>query len=187
MARLRRFQNSQAFTLIEILVVIVIIGVLSIMGVSKYTEFTTASRKSACVSNENAIDKTVGVWESQNVAIPTPAADSALILDTNGQIKNSVTPFNALSAPAGSRLSSADPASLFRYSKDANLFCCPERANIVNGVGNLHSTAENDYEFHVSPTNLAGLGTKMRGVYCLFFGGTATNGPDGTPATRHQN
>src|SRR5207249_2274034 len=77
--------SSKAFTLIEILVVIVIIGVLATMGVSKYTEFTATSRKNSCGSNQTSINKGVGVWESQNVAI-TKLTKTTLTFNGGGDI-----------------------------------------------------------------------------------------------------
>src|SRR5437016_4575625 len=130
MSKIRRYLKSKGFTLIEILVVIVIIGVLSIMGVSKYTEFTTTSRTRACVSNENSIDKAVGVWESQNVAIPSVAAAKRILFNTKGEISQS--DFSALQTSATSKLdNAAGKLCIYNYTKDVQVFTCPERFNIV--------------------------------------------------------
>ena len=186
MNRLARFRSLRGFTLIEILVVIVIIGVLSIMGVSKYTEFTTTSRQQACISNQATIDKTVAVWESQNVAIPNPpSAQSDLTFNTNGDITASSGVFPGLAAPATAKLDTTAKTSVYKFTKDPNVFCCPERANIAGGIGNLHSALENDYTFRVDTANSTTLNNKSRGAFCINFGGTK-NGPDGTTNTTHK-
>ena len=184
MAKLNRFLKQRGFTLIEILVVIVIIGVLSIMGVSKYTEFTTQSRQRGCVSNQNSIDKAVGVWESQNVAIPAVAAVNSIVFSTSGKI--TASNFNALAAPTGSRLLPAAPdnAVIYNYTKDLNVFTCPERANIAGGEAiNSTGVEPSQYSWQISNAAIAVLQGKTRGTVCNAFN---LNGPDGTTGTYHR-
>jgi prepilin-type N-terminal cleavage/methylation domain-containing protein len=190
MIRARKLLAAQGFTLIEILVVIVIIGVLSIMGVSKYTEFTTESRKRACVSNQNSIDKTIGVWESQNAAIPAAATVKNVKFNTNGVIVAS-TGVDQIAAPAGKQLKAAAPdnACIVNYTKDFNLFACPERVNVVGGTSAIHigSGIEDDYEWRISTAQDVGLGNRTRGTTCLGYGDTAkTVGPDQTAGSLHR-
>ena len=179
MSRSRRFRVQCGFTLIEILVVIVIIGVLSILGVSKYTEFTRSSRTRGCVSNQNAIDKAVGVWESQYVAVPAVAATKGIDFDTKGAIVNS--DFGALLAPAAAKLTSPSK-TVFNFTKDLNVFACPERTNIA-GSDVIATTAETDFGWRISTGANALLNGRTRGVLCITFN---ANGPDGTTSTQHR-
>jgi prepilin-type N-terminal cleavage/methylation domain-containing protein len=174
--------SRRGFTLIEILVVIVIIGVLSIMGVGKYTEFTTQSRGSACVSNKNAIDKTIGVWESQNVAIPSSVA-ADVTFDTNGKIAASAG-LTKLAVPATESLATVGSAVVINMTKDENVFVCPERANVV-GLAAIHTgkTVENDYKWQIVLAAVPALNNKTRGTECLHYGNT---GPDNTTNTLHR-
>lgn len=182
MSKFSKFLKKKGFTLIEILVVIVIIGVLSIMGVSKYTEFTTQSRQRGCVSNQNSIDKAVGVWESQNVAIPT--AGGSISFNTIGRI--TASSYVALAAPATSKLDTGAGASvIYNFTKDLNVFTCPERANIAGGEVINSSAPEVDYTWLIATTGIANLNGKTRGTQCNFFG--ILNGPDGTTSTAHKN
>jgi prepilin-type N-terminal cleavage/methylation domain-containing protein len=188
MSKVRRFLRQRGFTLIEILVVIVIIGVLSIMGVSKYTEFTTQSRIRGCVSNQNSIDKTVGVWESQNVAIPNITVEATISLNTKGLL---TAPIGGVAAafitavPLNSQLK-AGSTVLFDYSKDMNVFTCPERANIV-GSDISGAKAETEYTWiskakanaTAAPAAEPKLGGKSRGTWCNNYVDT---GPDGLTA-----
>lgn len=182
MSKFNKFLKNKGFTLIEILVVIVIIGVLSIMGVSKYTEFTTQSRQRGCVSNQNSIDKAIGVWESQNVAIPTAPA-GAITLNTVGRI--TASSYTTLAAPAASKLDMAAGASvIYNFTKDLNVFTCPERANIAGGeVINTAGGAETNYTWNISAVAIPALQGKTRGTVCNPFGAT---GPDGTTNTYHR-
>jgi len=193
MAKIRGYLKSKGFTLIEILVVIVIIGVLSIMGVSKYTEFTTTSRVRGCVSNENSIDKAVGVWESQNVAIPLNGTNSTITFTTDGKVSAVGGPVATLSVPAAAKIAAASLA-IFNFTKDMNVFTCPERSNIV-GPDKIQTTGiEPDYQFVLSGTagtGLPGIRGRTRGTCCTNFGASASAaalvvGPDGTTGTTHQ-
>lgn len=189
MSKVRRFLRQRGFTLIEILVVIVIIGVLSIMGVSKYTEFTTQSRIRGCVSNQNSIDKTVGVWESQNVAIPNIGVEATIKLKTTGLLDGPIAgPAAAFitASPLNARLVGGSTV-LFDYSKDMNVFTCPERANIqgseINGT-----KVETEYTWisksktgpTAAPAAEPKLGGKSRGTWCNSY---VDVGPDGLAAT----
>ena len=181
MSKIRRFLKQRGFTLIEILVVIVIIGVLSIMGVSKYTEFTTQSRQRGCVSNQNSIDKAVGVWESQNVAIP--ATPNNVVFSTLGKIASSTT--GGLAAPAGSRLKSGgtDELVIYNFTKDLNVFTCPERSNVVGGEKINSVSPENCYTWKIDAVAIAVLQGKTRGTICNSFN---LLGPDLTTNTYHR-
>ena len=182
MSKFSRFLKKKGFTLIEILVVIVIIGVLSIMGVSKYTEFTTQSRQRGCVSNQNSIDKAVGVWESQNVAIPQTPAGS-IRFGTDGRITGSN--FTTLAAPATSKLDTAAGASvIYNFTKDVNVFTCPERSNVA-GSDKINSSAiePNQYSWQINNAAIPALGGKTRGTVCQAFNAL---GPDGTTSTWHR-
>lgn len=188
MAKARRFLARRGFTLIEILVVIVIIGVLSIMGVGKYTEFTTTSRIKGCVSNQNSIDKLVGVWESQNVAIPNVTVEAKLVFDTKGALVGDVTgpaPTFITSTAANERLLNGSTV-IYDYSKDMNIFTCPERSNIVGAEIN-GTKSETEYTWiskaKTGPTAVPApepkLNGKTRGTWCNAYVDT---GPDGLTA-----
>lgn len=181
MSKIRRYLKSKGFTLIEILVVIVIIGVLSIMGVSKYTEFTTTSRVRGCCSNENSIDKAVGVWESQNVAIPQTGAVKHLQFGTDGKI--TATDFAGLAAPPTSQLTNGNLV-IYQFTKDVQVFTCPERFNIAGG-GAINQGAGIEpaqYDWRIMNAGIPALNGRTRGTLCVAFG---TVGPDGTTATKH--
>ncbi len=180
----------EGFTLIEILVVIVIIGVLATMGVSKYTEFTTDSRKQACTSNMNSVNKGVGVWESQKVAI-TKASRVTLTFNgggdltaTSGTVPTGLNT-NAATAPAYSN----NNRSIAAFIRDDNVFMCPEYANQNGGIGTVTRTS-NVYLWISDVTSQAALGNNRRGVCCINYGSsngtTLVNGPDGTAETAHR-
>ena len=189
MARARRFLTQRGFTLIEILVVIVIIGVLSIMGVSKYTEFTTESRRRACIGNAANVDSTIGVWESQNVAIPRTVA-SNVQFDTNGVVLVVGGGVANITGVAPAKQIKATSKVIVDYTKDSNVFVCPERANMAGGIDAIHKTAELNFEWLLVPASGdARIGRKLRGTRCTNFGGAldgSGNGPDGTNATLHK-
>jgi prepilin-type N-terminal cleavage/methylation domain-containing protein len=180
----------QGFTLIEILVVIVIIGVLATMGVSKYTEFTTDSRKQACSSNMNSVNKGVGVWESQKVAI-TKGSRVTLTFNGGGDITalSGTMPTglntNAATAPAYSN----NNRSIAAFIRDDNVFMCPEYASQNGGVGSAPRNT-NIYLWISDVTSQAALGNNRRGVCCINYGSangtTLLNGPDGTATTAHR-
>ena len=184
MSKMRRYLKAKGFTLIEILVVIVIIGVLSIMGVSKYTEFTTQSRTRGCISNENSIDKSMGVWESQNVAIPTSAGASVTFKTDGTTVANAGIP---AAVPSASSLAAGSKV-IFNFTKDANVFTCPERANVVGNTISS-SSAETEYYWISNGTAPGALNGKIRGTCCINYGSAAgatrIAGPDGTTATTH--
>ncbi len=180
----------RGFTLIEILVVIVIIGVLATMGVSKYTEFTTDSRRSTCISNQTSVDKGVGVWESQKVAI-TKASKVTMKFNGGGDI-------TATSGTIPSQLNTNAPTTTAKdnnnraiaaYIRDDNVFMCPEHASQNGGIGAV-SRSGTDLYMWVSDVNSAvALNNNRRGVVCLQWGGTESLttkvGPDGTDKTSH--
>ncbi|MCJ8344819.1 prepilin-type N-terminal cleavage/methylation domain-containing protein, partial [bacterium] len=102
-----RSLRRKGFTLIEILVVIVIIGILATMGIGKYAQFSRDARKQSCVSNQNTIEKGVGMWEAKFVAIRNPNTGTKHTINflENGDMKessvnlpsriNPITPNNA--------------------------------------------------------------------------------------------
>ncbi len=171
------------FTLIEILVVIVIIGVLATMGVSKYTEFTTDSRRNSCISNQTGVDKGVGVWESQNVAI-TKRSPVKLTFAGNGNI-------TARSGTLPTKLQSPNDGVIADFIRDDNVFMCPEFANDAGGYGAVDRAAET-YIWVSSVTALDFLNNNRRGVACKNYSnstgteGADVPGPDGTVDTRHR-
>jgi prepilin-type N-terminal cleavage/methylation domain-containing protein len=81
--------SKKGFALIEIMVVTVIISVLATVGSATYAQFTTRSRKLACVSNQNTIDKAIGMWEMQNIRIQQKSdlyISKTIAFDTKGKI-----------------------------------------------------------------------------------------------------
>ena len=99
------------------------------VSLSPYTDFTSESRSHSCISNQRSIDKYVGVWESQQVAIPT---DKDIWIDfwTDGSIARVSPDLSEWMKHAGAAHGhELVPGSreLFAYAKDVNVFRCTER------------------------------------------------------------
>lgn len=148
------------------------------------------SRPRGCLSNQNSIDKTVGVWESQYVAMPN---DREVWIDfgSDGRVHGvSATLDEYLRkqpVPAAWQIISGTDA-LFRYTKDVNVFQCPSRANTV-GPEELNRRPETEYRWISSNRPIPELSrpgstnTRKRGTICLHHRNT---GEDGTTDSAHR-
>jgi prepilin-type N-terminal cleavage/methylation domain-containing protein len=180
----------QGFTLIEILVVIVIIGVLATMGVSKYTEFTTDSRRQSCISNQTGVDKGVGVWESQKVAI-SKAGKATITFNGGGDITatSGTLPTLLNSTAATAPAYANNNRAIAGYIRDDNVFMCSEFANQAGGIGTVSRTS-NVYLWISDVSSIPALNNNRRGVCCINYGSATgaslLNGPDGTATTAHR-
>lgn len=156
---------------------------LLINSVSMYTEFTPTSRSRGCMYNQNSIDKCMGVWESQNVEL-IKRGPLWIELDTRGRIARVSPELQAIgTAPGIPAQQTLRPGSsvLFDYSKDMNIFTCPERANRVGAAIN-DTAVEVEYRWMWSPDPIPELGGRRRGAICLFHHSV---GPRDDPDARH--
>lgn len=165
----------KGFTLIEILVVIVIIGILATMGIGKYAQFTRDARRSGCVSNQNTIDKSVGMWEAKYVAFPkrTTGKDAKITFNLNGDIAEE--PENLPSRL--SKSTDARAAEIADITGDNIVFICPETIVAYGGMSEIESsdkTTYKDYEWRLTASDSAALNNRRRGTICLVFGSEAS-------------
>lgn len=155
-----------------------------INSVQMYTEFTSKSRARGCIANLNSIDKCVGVWESQNIAMRAKQ-DLWIELDTDGKIRRISRDVAAMAdkVPEKAQLLPGS-AALFDYTKDVNLFRCPERVSALNSRTYDVKPAEVHYRWVQRSPEPAGeeLGGRTRGTICLFHGRV---GPRDGPELAH--
>ena len=156
-----------------VLTTVALVCLLSIMGVSKSgPEWTTQSRARGCTSNANSIDKCVGVWESQYVAIPTDR-DIWIDIGSDGLIKRLSPDMAAWVAtaavPANARLVVGSHA-LFDYTRDTNVFTCPERARDFSL--RERSLAHIHYRWWCGPADRRS--GKTRGTRCFYYSEVGT-------------
>jgi hypothetical protein len=154
------------------------------MGVSKYVEFTTMSHDRGCVSSQNSIDKTVGVWEAQFVALPTDR-DVWIELGTDGRVTR-VSPDLAAwqktqRVPEKNALAPGATV-LFEYNRDESVFACVERLKLVTPE-RLRASPEVHYRFIQSAKPCKELRGRKRGTLCLLYGELGPRG--GEPHTPH--
>ncbi len=201
--------RRQGFTLIEILVVIVIIGILATMGIGKYAQFSRDARKSGCQSNQNSIDKGVGMWETKYTPINTrDAAEMSMEFNLLGIKSNFVGNLPGRMKATGTRFES----EVFDQIQDEVVFVCPETVTAYGGMDEITQTDKGnlrDYRWIIQPDgydDTAGRSTggKKRGTGCLVWGsiasagsssrgksgetvpgGDGTAGPSGTPDDLH--
>jgi prepilin-type N-terminal cleavage/methylation domain-containing protein len=176
---MKSLRVRKGFTLIEILVVIVIIGILATMGIGKYAQFSRDARKSGCQSNQNTIDKAIGMWEGKYMAITTSSNTDATI-DFNMKGDKVAT-----GGPLPNRLKSMNGAfksEIFNLINDEVIFICPETATAYNGLENIvdaDKTSKKDYRWMFwgkSNTTRKHTNNKRRGVGCLVWGTVAQSG-----------
>jgi len=146
------------------------------------TEFTPMSLVRGCISNEHSIDKCVGVWEMQNVAVPTDR-DMWIDLGSDGFIKR-VSPDMAawMQGPTAPR-SKLLPGSrvLFDFVKDENVFTCPQRATDV-GVERLSAMRHIQYRWWCGPKDR--WTGRTRGTRCFYYWAV---GSPAAPDVPHRN
>ena len=113
----------------------------------------SSSRTRGCMSNRNSIDKMVGVWESQNVAIPADGL-TVIVLSSHGRILKMQAPPSLKLRPAG--------LELYNFVKDRNVFVCPATYNWDP------STPEHPaYVWVMDSQPIAFLQGRPRGTFCL--------------------
>lgn len=168
--------------LFKVIVALAVLFTLAVMSVSPYSEFTPVSRYRWCVSNQNALDKTVGIWESQNVEIP-PGDDVWIEIDTAGRVSRVSTAVAALNArvPEKARLVPGGTV-LFDYFKDENIFACPARLKVVDRT-TLTQAPEVHYRWSAGRQPRPELCGRKRGVVCLLH---ERVGPREAPETPHR-
>jgi hypothetical protein len=132
-------------------------------------EYTSVSRARGCVSNLNSIDKCVGVWESQNVAIPMDR-ETWIEVDSRGRVTR-VSPtvtelMKRAEVPARVRLAPGSTV-LFDYVKDLNVFRCMSRVHAIQDEV-LDKNPETHYRWVSSPEPREELRGRKRGVICLL-------------------
>lgn len=107
-----------------------VMGVLAFSGTDKYRLFAQQARVRGCIANQSTLAKAIGVWESQNVQLP---ADATAWIDvtTGGRVARVSPKLAGASAPWQAVPAQAklvrDADVLFRYTRDVNLFRCPQR------------------------------------------------------------
>ena len=152
-----------------------------VASVSPYTDFTSESRSRACISNQNSIDKYVGVWESQEAAIPT---DKDIWIDfwTDGSVAR-VSPdletwMTHAGIPQRERLLPGSRV-LYVYAKDPSIFSCAER---VNDRG-AQAFGAGPHEIHFRWwQGRPGRNGRTRGTQCLMYD---RSGPPDWPDRPH--
>lgn len=176
---MKSLRVRKGFTLIEILVVIVIIGILATMGIGKYAQFSRDARKSGCQSNQNTIDKGIGMWEGKYMAITTASnTDASIEFNMKGEKVSTAGPLpNRLKSMNGDF-----KVEIFNLINDEVIFICPETATAYNGLENItdaDKAAKKDYRWMFwgkSNTSRKATNNKRRGVGCLVWGTVATAG-----------
>lgn len=147
------------------------------------------SRARGCMSNQNSIDKCIGVWESQRDAVPIKRDLWIELLSDGsiGRVSKDVEVFNAsLKLPANEELKPGSKV-LFNYTKDLNLFRCPARWNELADRGDaevqLAKQPEVHYRWICGPLRRPELGGRTRGTVCVPHGEA---GEPGDPELRHR-
>lgn len=175
---LARSLRRKGFTLIEILVVIVIIGILATMGIGKYAQFSRDARKQSCVSNQNTLEKGVGMWEAKYVAIRNPATGTTHTINffENGDMSTSSTALPSRINP----ITAGNRDQIYEMIQDDVVFVCPESISAWSGIENISNRASiEDYQWVMNNRSDAAnndTNGKVRGVGCLVWGTLATAG-----------
>lgn len=172
--------RRQGFTLIEILVVIVIIGILATMGIGKYAQFSRDARKSGCQSNQNTIDKGVGMWETKYTPINPGNAAASMEFDLLGKKSDFTGTLPGRLTAAGTNYES----EIFDMIQDDVVFACPETVNAYSGLDNISQSDKDtirDYRWIMlfrgfQDSDAVNTGGRQRGVGCLVWGTVATSG-----------
>ena len=63
---MRLKKDSQAFTLVEIMMVLLIIGLVAAIGVPNFRKASNESRNKVCINNLRQIDSAKGQWAIEN-------------------------------------------------------------------------------------------------------------------------
>jgi hypothetical protein len=132
------------------MILVVTMAGFAYQGYRKYREFTAMSIERVCFANRTSIDKCVGVWESQFVALTPTAEPLWLELDTSGKIVRDRL------APGGE--------ILFKYTRDYNVFRCVMR---VAQTGGEFPTPETHYRWVYGKSRQDDLDGRTRGTRCL--------------------
>ncbi|PCJ17900.1 MAG: hypothetical protein COB02_12600 [Candidatus Cloacimonadota bacterium] len=174
---LMRSLRRKGFTLIEILVVIVIIGILATMGIGKYAQFSRDARKQSCVSNQNTIEKGLGMWEAKFVAIRTPDAGTVheVTFRIDGDMDASSTALPSRINP----ITDGNRNQVYKMIQDDVVFICPETISAWSGIENVEDkTTTFDYKWIMNNRTDSGnddTNGKVRGVGCLVWGTVAAS------------
>lgn len=167
-----------------------IVGALAVlvalldMSFSMYTPFTPVTRARGCSSNQNSLDKAMGVWESEHAATPLDR-DLWVEFRSDGTIARLSPDMEAwhagLKVPPARPLKAGSKA-IYDYLKDLNVFCCPSRYNVLPGDA-LVKAPEIHYRWISGPAPRKELNGRRRGTICIFYGEV---GPTDDPLAVHR-
>jgi prepilin-type N-terminal cleavage/methylation domain-containing protein len=122
----RRCGGDRGFTIFEMTIVVLIIAVLVGIAIPVYFASTAASTKSACFSNQRALEGLVSTWEAANTASATATlggiVDSTHPLITGGYMRHAP---RCPSAPPAADINNPTPAEgAYTFDSSGTLLPC---------------------------------------------------------------